>query len=449
MRDLVLLAALLGITPLIFRAPIIGVLTWIWLSLMNPQREVYGFLAGFGLNFYVAAITIAAWAMSKERKLAPPNLATVALVAFGAWTCVTTYYALDVDYSAVLLDRTLKTIALCLVITLAATTKSRMQGVLWMIAVSLGYYAVKGGGFVVLTGGTHRVFGPDESMIEDNNSLGLALVMLLPLLNYLRVTSERLLVRLGLLAVMALNFVAIIGTYSRGALVALAAAIVVTALRSRSGAAMLVIGALIVGGLVQFMPDSWTERMASIQTYEEDASFAGRTAAWRTSVNIANERLLGGGFSAVDLDEVAERFYSPGALTDGRAAHSIYFQVIGDHGYIGLALYVLMLGAAVLNTVMVLGLTRDRPELDWANHLARALQVSMAAFLVGGAALSMAYYDGFLILLMLSGALLYVVRQPVRVASTTGAEPAWKQVAMPDAETQLGRKFRPRLSRSN
>ena len=101
--------------------------------------------------------------------------------------------------------------------------------------------------------------------------------------------------------------------------------------------------------------------------------------------------MIGGGFSAVNLDEVAQAFQSPGSLKAGKAAHSIYFEVLGDHGFVGLALYLLILAAAWFNTFTVLRLTRGRPDLDWANRLARTLQVSMIGFLIGGAALSMAY----------------------------------------------------------
>jgi hypothetical protein len=85
-----------------------------------------------------------------------------------------------------------------------------------------------------------------------------------------------------------------------------------------------------------------------------------------------------------------------------------------------------MIVAAGLNTVLVLAATRGRPELDWANLLARMLQVSIVAMLVGGAALSMAYYDGFLVLLALTASLHQVVRR-----AAPQAEPAvtasWKR----------------------
>src|ERR1700742_1382910 len=244
-RDLILLAALLGVVPLILRAPQIGILAWIWVTLMNPQQEVYGFLHGASLDLYIAIITAFAWAASKERKIVPLNPLTLALIVFALWTCITTYFALRPDYSYELWNRTLKTLVLAFAILAIANTKACIQAVVWMVVLSIGFYGIKGGGFTLLTGGRNHVFGPDDSMIYDNNNLGLALVMVLPLINYLRITTQRGWVRLGLLAMMGLTLVAVIGTYSRGAFFALGVSGVAYAVRSRSGIIPLVLGGLL------------------------------------------------------------------------------------------------------------------------------------------------------------------------------------------------------------
>ena len=427
MRDLILLAALLGVIPLILRAPVVGLLAWIWVTLMNPQREVFGMLRGFELNFYVAALTVLAWGASKERKVVPANLLTIAFVLFAAWTCLTTYTALYRPYSYWIWDRTLKSIFLALAVMTLANSRIRIQAVLWMIVVALGYYAVKGGGFVLLTGGRNHVYGPENTMIADNNALGLVLIVLLPLMNYLRTTSRLTITRMVMLGVMLCDFLSIFGTYSRGALVALAAAGAAYATRSRSGILLIPLAAILISVAPSFLPSNWTQRMSTIQAYDQDESFNGRIAAWKTNYNIATAHpLVGGGFSASDITFIVQQFSSPGSLTTGRAAHSIFFQVLGDHGFVGLGLYVLILVAAWLNTLVVLNASRTRPDLAWAKQLARMLQVSLVGFLVGGAALSMAYYDGILLLFALTGALAQVSRQPAAeaVGETT---PRWKQ----------------------
>jgi putative inorganic carbon (HCO3(-)) transporter len=410
-RDFVLLLVLVGIMPLLPRAPIVGLLAWIWTSVMVPQREVYGLLRDANLNFYIATLTLAAWFLSKDRKLPAANTALVLLAAFAAWISLTTFYALDRDYAYPLWDRTLKSILLVLMVTAFATTKLRIQAIVWGLVVSLAYYGFKGGIFVLATGGRHHVYGPPETMIGDNNCLGLALVATLPLLLYLRNTSRVRITRTALLVTTILTLIAIVGTYSRGALVTLLAAAAVYATRSRGGVVLVLLGGALALTAPSVMPQKWMERMSTIQSYDADDSFNGRVAAWRTSYAIASQRPLGGGFSAVKLDSVVQQFPTQDGLTVGRAAHSIYFEVLGDHGFIGLALYLAVVAAALLNTFRVLAFTRHRPDLAWANQLARMLQVSIGAFLVGGSALSMAYYDGVMIILGLTACVLGVVRQ--------------------------------------
>jgi putative inorganic carbon (HCO3(-)) transporter len=432
LRDLILLGALLSVFPLILRAPQIGILTWIWVTLMSPQREVYGFLSNFELNFYIAILTALAWMISKERKIAPLNPVTGLFVAFGIWISITTYFALQYDFSYVQWNRAIKTLILALAILTITSTKARIQAVIWVTVLSLGFFGVKGGGFVLLTGGRHHVFGPEDSMINDNNALGLALVMVLPLMNYLRLTTKAAWVRLGLVAGMGLTVVAIIGTYSRGALLALGVSGAAYAIKSRSKVIPLVLGALVIVALPSLVPSSWFERMSTINSYNSDDSFEGRVQAWRTSFNIAKERITGGGFSSVNLDWVARAYQSPGSLPAGKAAHSIYFEVLGDHGFLGLLLYLLLLAAAWYNTSATLSFVRGRPELDWAAKLARMMQVSTIGFLVGGAALSMAYYDGFLIIVALTGSLLLVVKKPLTQDALGRTLPIWRRPSEQD-----------------
>ncbi len=429
LRDLTLLAALLGATPLIWRSPIVGIVAWIWIALMNPQREVYGFLAGFGANFYIAILTIFAWVSSRDRKFLPLDLTTVALILFSIWICVTTYFALDPKNSQEILNRTLKTMVLAFMVLTIVNSRYRMQSLLWAYAISLGYFAVKGGGFFILTGGKHNVYGPENSMIQDNNNLGIALILLLPLLQFLGSTSALRIVKLGCLAVILLTCVAIIGTYSRGALLALGAVIVAFALRSRTGVVALVAAGALTPLILKYMPARWLERMATIGAYHQDESFEGRVAAWRTSFNIANERIFGGGFKAVELDWVATMFHSPGSLTAGRAAHSIFFEVLGEHGYIGLGIYILILVGALYNAFAVEFATRRNPNLAWENQLARMFQVSLIGFLVGGAALSMAYYDGFIVLLVMTSALANIVNSSVKIDQGLGNRRQWTNFA--------------------
>jgi probable O-glycosylation ligase (exosortase A-associated) len=419
LRDLILLAALCGLAPLILRAPFVGLLIWIWLTIMNPHQEVQGFLMGAPLNICFTILTVGAWVGSRERKALPGNAYTIMLLVFAGWSSVCTLLALDREHSVPLWDRNMKTIMLALAVAILVNTRARLQAVIWVLVLSLGYFGLKGGLFVLLTGGRDHVWGPQFSMIADNNALGLALVVLLPILLFLRSTSTRAPVRWGLVLLFVFTIVAILGTYSRGALIALVTVTAFSSIRSRYGVLIALVAAIVIPALPAVMPSAWLDRMSTIKTANADTSFNERRAAWRTSFNIAVDRpFIGGGFAAVEQTWIARNHMSEGSLKGGRAAHSIYFEVLGDTGFLGLALYFMGIMAAGVNTIRVLALVRGRAALKWAGQLAHAFQVSILAFLTGGAALSMAYYDGFILIFILTAVLLKLTQDAVALEAS-------------------------------
>jgi len=130
--------------------------------------------------------------------------------------------------------------------------------------------------------------------------------------------------------------------------------------------------------------------METIQTYDQDASALGRINSWHMAFNLACDRITGGGFALAN-SFVFER-YAPNPNIP-LAAHSIYFEVLGEHGFIGLFLF---LGIGITAWGQAAWVIRHAPaiaELQWMVSLARMLQVSLVAFAVGGAFLSMAYWD--------------------------------------------------------
>jgi probable O-glycosylation ligase (exosortase A-associated) len=225
-------------------------------------------------------------------------------------------------------------------------------------------------------------------------------------MNYLRMHSEQHYTRIVLAAAMGVTAIAVLGTYSRGGLVALA--IMGAFLWWNSSRKFLIaVGAVaVLLPALYFMPSDWTDRMATIKSADQDSSFESRVAVWNDSYHLALAHpVAGGGFSATESPYVyrdyngGQPMYLDPSMTGGRlvmigrAAHSIYFQVLGGQGFVGLGIYLAMLFA----TWRSLGQTRKRcrgyPDLEWAADLASMAQVSLLSFMVAGAALAMAYYD--------------------------------------------------------
>jgi probable O-glycosylation ligase (exosortase A-associated) len=189
---------------------------------------------------------------------------------------------------------------------------------------------------------------------------------------------------------MLLSAIAALGTQSRGAFLAIAAMALVLWTRSQRKLVSGILLAVMAVVFVAFMPASWEARMRTIDSYQQDASAMGRINAWVMSYNLANDRLTGGGFSIYDPKTFAR--YAPDPA-DVHAAHSIYFQTLGQHGYPGMILFCLMGAMGFWTARQVRREARARADTLWAFHLAGMIQVSMVGFAVGGAFLSLAYFD--------------------------------------------------------
>lgn len=416
MRDLALVLTLAVLVPLSVPFPIVGLYAWEWLSIMNPHRITWGFAQDQHFVMVVALVTIAGWLLSRERGSLRASAFLTLIIVFSLWTSLTTFFAPVPEMTVPLWDRTIKTMIMIVMVLALITTRARLHGLVWVIVISLAYYGIKGGAFVLLTGGNYIVFGPKDSMIQDNNALALALIMALPLLNYLRQHTQNRWVRYGIMGAMFLTFAGAIGSYSRGAIVAMAAILGYVWLKSN---AKIVSGPLLVCLVligVMAMPAKYMDRLSTFENVFEDESFQGRLDAWEVAWEAAKDRPLGAGFDG-PRQAVVWNEYLPERTA--RASHSIYFMVLGEHGFIGLGIYLAILAVAWRNLRRIRRLTADNVDLAWARDLAFALEVGMVGFLVGGAALPMAYYDGFFTLLAMATCLWQVVQAQAAPAVAT------------------------------
>ena len=408
MRDLILVAAMLFYIPISLRFPAAGLLCWTWFSIMNPHRQLYGFAYGQPFNSVIAVATLVGWVASREPKRWTPDAMPWLLLLFLTWMTLDTPFSAFPSYSWVFWDRVVRIFALIFLVLFLITTKARIYAMVWIIVISLGFYGIKGGVFTIIHGGHAIVYGPPDSVYGDNNDLALAIVVELPLLFYLWRYTKQQWLRLPMLAAMGLQVLMVFGSYSRGGVIALSVMASMLWLRSDRKVLYGVLALLIVAGGLSVMPAAFFDRLHTVNSLDTDDSFQGRVNAWHVAFLYANDHFpIGARFYAPAIRSIFNH-YLPGA--EPHAAHSIYFQVLGEHGYIGLAIYLVILLLALRNAGVVLRQTRDRPNLRWAYDLADMSRIALISFYVGGAALSMAYADEYLLII----ALLSVLRQLTR-----------------------------------
>lgn len=388
-RDILVTLVVLGCIPYILKTPYIGILVWSWLSYMNPHRLAWGFAYDFPFAQIVAIVLFISMLCSKESLRLPIKGVTVVWIIFLIWMGITTVLAYYPENAEEQYLKVMKIQLLIFATTMLINDFEKLNKLIWVIVLSIGFYSVKGGLFTLFTGGEYHVFGP-AGFIEDNNALAVAILMIIPLMIYLYQTQEKNWIKNGLLVAIILSLFTSLGSQSRGALLALTA--VGAFFWSKSKRKTITAIALLIMGtiLYSFMPESWHTRMQTISTYKEDGSAMGRINAWRYSLNAANDNVFGLGFDASTPETFA--IYAP-TREGARAAHSIYFSVLADHGWIGLCFFLFIFVMTWRSLSKIIRTSKKHEELKEIRVLATMLKVGLIAYLSGGAFLSLAYFD--------------------------------------------------------
>jgi probable O-glycosylation ligase (exosortase A-associated) len=399
-RDIALTVLVAVLLAGIFKHPVMGAYVWAWLSLMNPHKMTYGFAFNLPFAQATAVLALGAFLLTSRRRKLPLSGIVGLQLALLAWMGVTSFFAMA--SSEVVLDRWIfvaKIHTMLLVTWMLVTDAKQLRTLIWIVTFSVCYFGIKGGVWTILTGGGGRVWGPPGGMLEDNNQLAVGLVVLMPMLYFLWQTeANKWLRRLLLLSMVTVVF-SVLGSQSRGALLALLAMAFVLGIKGkypvRTSLLLALLGVLAIG----FMPDTWSNRMESMGTYQADGSAMSRIWTWTTLWNAAVDHpFVGVGFGA-DNQAVFAR-YAPldGDFASFRGmvfvAHSIYFQMLGEHGFVGLTLFLLLGSTTWLTARAIAKRTKDDPEFGpWMPTLMHMVQVSLVGFAVGGAFLSLAYLD--------------------------------------------------------
>lgn len=392
MRDILLTLIVFGFIPFILVRPYVGILVWSWLGFMNPQRLCFGFAYDFPFSKIIALITICAFFYYKDKILPKGSGLLWILICYTIWVSFTTSSALYPDEAVTELSRSLKIMAIAFLITVMASDKNKINALVITIVASLGVYGLKGGVFTAITAGAYRVWGPPESFIADNNALGLALVMTLPLMWYLHSISVKKLYRYSTLMLMICTALAILGTQSRGGFLALMAMTGFLVMKSKAKFKVAAVVIIMAPLLYVFMPQSWHDRMDTIKNYQQDESAMMRINAWEFSINLANDYpIVGGGYKTFS-EELFKR-YSERPEVPWTGPHSIYFQSLAEHGYVGLVIFLLMLIFLYRTMAKIIKTAPNYEDMLWMRNLAAMIQVSLVGYMVAGLFLEMATFD--------------------------------------------------------
>lgn len=433
MRDLMFLGAMFFLVPLAFSNTFIALMIWGWTALVAIDNYLYGFMGSVRLNLIFALLTLTLILLKRDPERGKwewtPAI-TLLCILLGH-----TFLSASLGYSGnarnwELFELFAKTALFALVMPLAVTSRYRIHAFVIVICLGMGFHGLIDGLKFISSGGGHIVRGFRK--FGDNNHFAVLLTMAIPLMLYLSRYAQSKIVRFAAIGSTLVTIGAVIGTRSRGGFVALSVVGIWYLVTSRQRVTSLFVVALAILAIAPLAPDSWRERMETIGAADEDSSFMQRVEAWQVSSTIAiHNPVFGGGFHAVQVQSVWDQFRGQkgilGFVTIAhpadifRAAHSIYFETMGDQGFVGFLLFMTLwirafvTGMSVSRAVKPLG-----ADWQWAGDLGRALASVVLVFMVGGLTVSIAYSELILMVIVL----IDILRKLVDGALASNKKPA-------------------------
>ena len=443
MRDLAFVGFLAALLALGLKRPFLFALAYAYVDTVSPQRLSYYLLNSIPLSMIVAALALAGWLVADARKgfsVAPRQWLMLGLLG---WVYYTTARA-DLPVEALVKwDWAWKALAFSIFLPLTLRTRLRIEAILLFLVLSAATIVIVGAIKTVLAGGGYGVLNlmvTNNSGLYESSTISTIAIATIPLILWLA--------RFGTVFppdwrtktfAGALIFACLlmpIGTEARTGLVCIGvlAILMLRDVRRRflymAGAALLAVGS------VPFLPDSFTSRMETIHGYESDQSAGTRLAVWRWTWNYALDNPLGGGFEAyrqnrIEVRTVATREVGDVAVVterleadQGRAYHSAYFEMLGEQGFPGLILWLLIQGIGLARMEVLRRRWRNAEGEDgWIAPLATALQHFQIVYLVGALFVAIAFQPfAWMVLSVQVGLDVWLAR---RERSRRRAERAW------------------------
>ena len=394
-RDIIIMTGLLGSLPFCFFRPTFGIALWTIMSFVNPQSLGWGLAQESQPALLVAVPTLLGCFVFTTGWQRLANREILLILVLWLWFTVTTinsgYDPSFAEKSAVAWyhwNMVTKVLLMTVVTVAIVSSWQRLRWLVLTIAGSFGFLVVKNLPVMILTDGASRVYGPAMSMIADNNDFGLALNMALPFFFFLAKTEDDRRIRWLMMFLFLATIPAILFTYSRGALVGLIAVLGCMLLQAKQRMLLIPMLILVFVFAAFFTPQAWRDRMSTDNAL--DASAQSRLNVWQYSWALANDYpVMGGGFDAFTPSLFLR--YAPNPK-DVHGPHSIYFGVLAEHGFTGLALYLTLIGSCVLSLRRIVKVARSQGDSLSANY-ANMLRFSLVGFLVSGAFLGRAYFD--------------------------------------------------------
>ena len=381
-------------------APFVLSLGYVWVDTFDPQAVATEFLNVFPVSMVMAVAAIVGFVLIDRRK-GGLTIISVILAAFAVWITLSTALWAEVPASAwVKWNYASKTICFAAFVPFVFRSRVQIEAFLQIYLFSIMLHFLPVGIKTLYSGGGYgRALGVigGNSLLSEGSTLAGVSLMLVPIILCLRRITIILprgrstsLLYLGL-AVAAVA--AAVGTYERTALIGMAVAGIGLWLTARRKVLYGSVSLAVVLCAYFLTSGAWSDRISTVKDFNSEGSALGRLLVWEWTLGYVGTHPLGGGFNVYLIDRIVLPGGPDGApvVVNGKAFHSIYFEVLGEQGWVGLGLFGLLIATSFLQLRAVRHQTRDVAQMEWAHDLANSLQVALMTILACGSFVGIAF----------------------------------------------------------
>jgi len=393
-------------SPLAYRA----LIAFLFILLISPQ-SIFPVLAPLRLAMLAVAVAVIAHIAGRFRvgrpvmELTPETVIVLWLLG---WAIVTVPFSVWPGGSVTfLLEFYLKTLVLFWLLSNVINTLPRLRTMAWalcLMSVPIALTGVKNYlAGVFFMEGSGRVEGYSAPLTGNPNDLALMLNLLIPVCIALLLSTKKPVIRLVLIAIIALNVLAVFMTFSRAGFLTLVVILMVYiwTLRKRPERRWAYLILLVVVVATPLAPSNYINRISTITDIEADQSGSSQER-WSHMVlatqYVSKHPVTGAGLgmNIVAMDQERGSY--------GTAIHNVYLQHAVELGLPGLFLFVLLLKTSIKNVSTIQKRLQDYPPAE-IFYLAEGIRISLIAFAVAAMFHPVGYHFYFYIIAGLSAAI--------------------------------------------
>jgi probable O-glycosylation ligase (exosortase A-associated) len=410
-RDLALLGFLAALLALGLKRPFLFALAYVYVDTVSPHRLSYFLLNSIPLSMIVAVLAVLGWVFGDRMRgfsLTARQGMMALLLVYSFFTTGQADFPIDAWEKW---DWAWKALGFAIFLPFTLRSRLRVEALILFLILSASSIIITGGLKTVMSGGGYGVLNlliDNNSGLYESSTISTVAIALVPLIlwaaRYGTIFPPDWRVKIFAAGLIFACLLMPIGTEARTGLVCIAVLAVLMLRDAKRRFVYLVTAAAVGFASVPFLPDSFTGRMATIQGYQADSSANVRLAVWGWTWNYVLDHPFGGGFGAYRANRIVVRTVATqesGSIAvvseqveadEARAYHSAYFEMLGEQGFPGLILFLMIHGGGLLRMEILRRRYRsEQGETAWIAPLATGLQHFHIIYLVGALFVGIAY----------------------------------------------------------